>query len=245
MQAEYAFNLNQVLLVLQAALLACSLDYLFFPSAQPSLYRDAARPPLLSDLPPHLFPLDASIARLRIKSTPSLGRGVACSKTSQLIQTTPLEEGPVLVCRPNISNRAAKLVKLFTTDPSGFELEDLKGCFVEFSKDQHGSRFLQKELEVVDSDMIQLVFEEVLPVARSLMIDVYGNYVIQKFFDFGTNEQRFLLASKLQGNVVALALHLYGCRVVQKSLETLPSYLQVCAVHGCLCMILSMLLHPR
>jgi hypothetical protein len=177
----------------------------------------------MSNFSSHLFPLDASVARLRIKTQPS-SRGVTTSIKSQLIQTsTPLEEAPIT----RSGNRAAKLVKLFSTDPSSFELEDLKGCFVEFSKDQHGSRFLQKELEVVDSDMIQLVFDEVLSVARNLMIDVYGNYVIQKFFDFGTDEQRFLLASKLQGNVVALSLHLYGCRVVQKSLETLPSYLQV------------------
>lgn len=224
------------------------LDYIF---SQPVLYRESARPPaLLPNLPPHLFPLDAAIGRLHIKPPP--GGGVACGNKSQLIQAAPsAEEAPILVCRPS-SNRAAKLVKLFTTDPTGFELEDLKGCFVEFSKDQHGSRFLQKELEVVDSDMIQLVFEEVLPVARSLMVDVYGNYVIQKFFDFGTDEQRFLLASKLQGNVVALALHLYGCRVVQKSLETLPSYLQVSSMlqgcmgvcHWCIDVLYSMMCNP-
>lgn len=176
----------------------------------------------MSSLPPHFFPLDA--ARLPLEQlcfeAPRPPNGVA---SKSLLHTPSVEEAPL--ARSN--SRAAKLVKLFATDPSGFELEDLKGCFVEFSKDQHGSRFLQKELEVVDSDMIQLVFDEVLPVALNLMIDVYGNYVIQKFFDFGTEEQRFLLALKLQGNAVALALHLYGCRVIQKSLETLPGYLQV------------------
>ena len=138
------------------------------------------------------------------------------------------ERGAVVVdnCSSS-SSRASRLVKVFASDQSGFELEDLKGCFIEFSKDQHGSRFLQKELEVVDSDMIQLVFDEVLPVARSLMVDVYGNYVIQKFFDFGTDEQRLLLVGKLCGGVVGLSLHLYGCRVVQKALETLPDYSQV------------------
>ena len=133
--------------------------------------------------------------------------------------------------RLDISNngcdQTSKLMKLFTADQSGFEVEDLRGFYIEFSKDQHGSRFLQKELEVVDSDVVQLVFEEIEPVAFNLMTDVYGNYVIQKFFDFGTDEQRMLLASKLQGNVVSLSLHLYGCRVIQKGLETLPSYLQV------------------
>ncbi len=121
----------------------------------------------------------------------------------------------------------SRFIKLFAADQSGFELEDLKGCYIEFSKDQHGSRFLQKELEIVDSDMIQLVFDEVVSVMRNLMIDIYGNYVVQKFFDFGTDEHRAVLASKLQGNVVPFSLHLYGCRVVQKALDTLPSHLQV------------------
>ncbi len=158
----------------------------------------------------HLFPLNASAVCV------NYSRG----------KVKELEEAPISKVTI-VNDRASKLVKLFATDQSGFELEDLKGFYIEFSKDQHGSRFLQKELEVVDSDMVHQVFEEVLPVARSLMVDVYGNYVIQKFFDFGTDEQRFLLASKLRGNVVALSLHLYGCRVIQKGLETLSCYLQV------------------
>lgn len=34
------------------------------------------------------------------------------------------------------------------------------------------------------------VFREVLPNAFSLMTDVFGNYVIQKFFELGTPEQK-------------------------------------------------------
>lgn len=196
-----------------------------FPPATQPLYPAVPKTPVLSSLP-LFYPLDTSPAQLRI-TVPS------SRNYSEQSPFTALEKS-LATARAN--NRASKLVKLFASDQSAFELEDLKGCFVEFSKDQHGSRFLQKELEVVDSDVIQVVFEEVLPVARNLMIDVYGNYVIQKFFDFGTDEQRFFLASKFQGSVVALSLHLYGCRVIQKGLETLPSYLQVsvCRVHSLL-----------
>ena len=141
-------------------------------------------------------------------------------------RNAPAHSTTTITVRP-ADQQMSKLLKVFTNDQTGFELEDLKGYFVEFSRDQHGSRFLQKELEVVDSDMVQLVFEEVLPVLRNLMVDVYGNYVVQKFFDFGTDEQRMVLAGKLRGTVVPLSLHLYGCRVIQKALETLPDYLQV------------------
>lgn len=59
------------------------------------------------------------------------------------------------------------------------------------------------------------------------MTDVFGNYVIQKFFEFGSNEQKQTLAQRLRGHVLPLALQMYGCRVIQKALETIPSDLQV------------------
>lgn len=48
----------------------------------------------------------------------------------------------------------------------------------------------------------QLVFDEIIPAAFQLMTDVFGNYVIQKFFDFGTREQINVSCS-----VTALGLH--------------------------------------
>ena len=38
------------------------------------------------------------------------------------------------------------------------------------------------------------VFAEVLPSAHMLMMDVFGNYVIQKFLEHGTTAQRSALA---------------------------------------------------
>lgn len=72
-----------------------------------------------------------------------------------------------------------------------------------------------------------MVFNEILAHAYSLMTDVFGNYVIQKFFEFGSNEQKQTLAQRLRGHVLPLALQMYGCRVIQKALETIPSDLQV------------------
>ena len=63
------------------------------------------------------------------------------------------------------------------------------------------------------------------------MTDVFGNYVIQKFFEHGTPEQKRTLALRVKGNVLTLALHMYGCRVIQKALESIPPEMQVCVVH--------------
>ncbi|CAN6452663.1 unnamed protein product [Victoria cruziana] len=102
-----------------------------------------------------------------------------------------------------------------------FGLSDIVGRTVEFSTDQHGSRFIQQKLENCSPEEKASVFEEVLPHASALMTDVFGNYVIQKFFEHGNAEQRKNLADQLIGHVLQLSLQMYGCRVIQKALEVI------------------------
>ncbi|KAI1288090.1 Pumilio -like protein 2 [Halotydeus destructor] len=102
------------------------------------------------------------------------------------------------------------------------QLRDLTDHIVEFSQDQHGSRFIQQKLERASVQEKQLVFNEIIGNAYNLMTDVFGNYVIQKFFEFGTTEQKQALAMKVKGHVLPLALQMYGCRVIQKALESIP-----------------------
>ncbi|KAH8026326.1 hypothetical protein HPB51_019565 [Rhipicephalus microplus] len=101
------------------------------------------------------------------------------------------------------------------------QLRDLANHIVEFSQDQHGSRFIQQKLERATLAEKQLVFSEILGAAYNLMTDVFGNYVIQKFFEFGSAEQKQALALKVKGHVLPLALQMYGCRVIQKALESI------------------------
>ena len=68
---------------------------------------------------------------------------------------------------------------------------------MEFSQDQHGSRFIQQKLERASVAEKQMVFNEILSAAYNLMTDVFGNYVIQKFFEFGTPDQKTTLAQKV------------------------------------------------
>jgi len=105
---------------------------------------------------------------------------------------------------------------------SNLQLRDLTNHIVEFSQDQHGSRFIQQKLERASAAEKQLVFNEIISSAYNLMTDVFGNYVIQKFFEFGTPEQKQTLAMKVKGHVLPLALQMYGCRVIQKALESIP-----------------------
>ncbi len=55
---------------------------------------------------------------------------------------------------------------------------------MEFAGDQHGSRFIQQQLERASVADSQLIFDELLPHAFQLMTDVFGNYCIQKVKKF-------------------------------------------------------------
>lgn len=50
------------------------------------------------------------------------------------------------------------------------------------------------------------LFQEIYSNVFSLMTDVFGNYVVQKFFEYGTFEQRRLLGDALSGHVVSVRI---------------------------------------
>lgn len=95
---------------------------------------------------------------------------------------------------------------------------------MEFSQDQHGSRFIQQKLERATVAEKQLVFSEIVSAAYSLMTDVFGNYVIQKFFEFGTPEQKATLAQKvpLSVNILLLLLARTAFHFILKSRNCKP-----------------------
>jgi hypothetical protein len=122
--------------------------------------------------------------------------------------------------------------------------QDILGYVVEFSGDQHGSRFIQQKLEISNNEDKQMVFQELLPHALELMTDVFGNYVIQKFFEHGSlftqrvfifvagdQFQKHALAKVMETHVLTLAVQMYGCRVVQKALEHVLVDQQAAIIH--------------
>ncbi|KAK6459336.1 translational repressor Pumilio/PUF3 and related RNA-binding protein [Scheffersomyces xylosifermentans] len=120
-------------------------------------------------------------------------------------------------------------------------LKDIYGHAVEFTKDQHGSRFIQQKLPDASDEEKEVIFNEIRDISYDLMTDVFGNYVIQKFFEHGSTTQKKILLEYMIGHIYELSLQMYGCRVVQRALEAidlegqikiieeLRSYILICA----------------
>ena len=106
---------------------------------------------------------------------------------------------------------------------SSMSLKDIFGHSLEFCKDQHGSRFIQRELATSPASEKEVIFNEIRDDAIELSNDVFGNYVIQKFFEFGSKIQKDALVEQFKGHMKQLSLQMYACRVIQKALEFIDS----------------------
>ena len=84
------------------------------------------------------------------------------------------------------------------------------GHVVEFCQDQNGSRFIQQRLEVADTTEKELVMNEVLPAVSVLRNDVFGNYVVQKLLEHGSDNMKASLRDTLIREMLPLSLQMYG-----------------------------------
>jgi pumilio RNA-binding family len=77
---------------------------------------------------------------------------------------------------------ASKLIiflYIFDTSYPNLTFREVQGHIVEFSQDQHGSRYIQQKLERATLHEKQIVYNEILPTVLHLMTDVFSNYVVQ------------------------------------------------------------------
>ena len=143
--------------------------------------------------------------------------------TSSLQKQTGLQTlVPVSTTSGSDKLRSSLLESFRSNQVSVLSLGDLSGHVLEFSQDQHGSRFIQQKLETATSEEKSRLWEEVAGSQLSLMTDVFGNYVIQKFVEYGSEEQQRSILMTVLPNMDTLTIQMYGCRVIQKLLDNLP-----------------------
>ena len=119
------------------------------------------------------------------------------------------------------SERLEHFIK--TYKDANYDLEFILGGSLEFCKDQVGSRFIQDVLPSTNETVLLQFYNEIDDNVLDLMMDVFGNYVIQKMLEFSNNENIIdRIMGHVEGNALVLTKSQYGCRIIQKALSYVP-----------------------
>ncbi|RMD40059.1 hypothetical protein DV735_g5080, partial [Chaetothyriales sp. CBS 134920] len=90
------------------------------------------------------------------------------------------------------------------------------------NNDQQASIFLQQKLKVGTAEQKFEIVESIVNQAYPLMINRFGNFLVQRCFEHGTPDQVVAIAEAIHGNVIALSMDPFGCHVIQKAFDSVP-----------------------
>ncbi|KAH3901723.1 Puf4p SCDLUD_001496 [Saccharomycodes ludwigii] len=102
-------------------------------------------------------------------------------------------------------------------------LEEYIGNIYSLCKDQHGCRFLQKQLDLGGERAATEIFVETKSHVVELMTDSFGNYLVQKLLECVSNEQRLELVQIAAPHFFDIALDSHGTRALQKLVDCIGS----------------------
>ncbi|KAL8128271.1 hypothetical protein AgCh_015010 [Apium graveolens] len=123
-----------------------------------------------------------------------------------------------------ISNPSSPIV------PSYGSLVDLKGGIYYMAKDQLGCRFLQKQIEEGSPQDVDLIFPEIIDHVVELMINPFGNYLIQKLIDVCTEDQKTKIVLTVTDDpwvLVKICSDTHGTCSIQKLIKSLKTKQQI------------------
>ncbi|GER42158.1 pumilio 12 [Striga asiatica] len=105
-------------------------------------------------------------------------------------------------------------------------LAELRGKIALAARDQIGCRFLQSKFEEGKPEDIRLIFSEIKDSICELMVDQFGNYLVQKFFRVCNEDQMTQLLCVLindERKFKEICTDMHGTRAVQKLIEHLTN----------------------
>ncbi|OAG01800.1 ARM repeat-containing protein [Paraphaeosphaeria sporulosa] len=111
------------------------------------------------------------------------------------------------------------------------------------NNDQQASIFLQQKLKVGTPEQKYEIVESIIAQAYPLMVNRFGNFLVQRCFEHGTPEQVIAIAGAIRGNTLTLSMDPFGCHVVQKAFDCVPEEYKATMVHELLRRIPETVIH--
>lgn len=102
------------------------------------------------------------------------------------------------------------------------------------AKDQYGCRFLQKRIDqsiVTNAQArmanFKIIFSEILSQFYDLIIDPFGNYLIQRLIDYCSEKDLDFIVKSLNSDLYSLSVNQHGTRALQKFIEKMNNDYQL------------------
>lgn len=121
------------------------------------------------------------------------------------------------------NNAPTKVDKEYLASLGKVSLLQLQSDILRLAKDQHGCRFLQKRIDpncVTNSAQrmanFEIIFKEIFPLLHELIVDPFGNYLIQKMVDYCSQKKLNAMMDLLQFNLFLISINQHGTRALQK-----------------------------
>ena len=111
------------------------------------------------------------------------------------------------------------------------------------NNDQQASIFLQQKLKIGTVEHKYEIIEAIVAQAYPLMVNRFGNFLVQRCFEHGTPEQVIAIANAIRGNTLSLSMDAFGCHVVQKAFDAVPEDYKAIMVHELLRRIPETVIH--
>lgn len=99
------------------------------------------------------------------------------------------------------------------------------------SNDQQASIFLQQKLKAATPEQRREIIDAIANQAYPLMINRFGNFLIQRCFEHGSPDQIIAIANSIRGNTLSLSMDPFGCHVIQKAFDCVPEEHRAVMVH--------------
>lgn len=111
------------------------------------------------------------------------------------------------------------------------------------NNDQQASIFLQQKLKIGTSEQKHEIVDAIIAQAYPLMVNRFGNFLVQRCFEHGSSDQVIAIANAIRGNTLTLSMDPFGCHVVQKAFDAVPEDYKAIMVHELLRRIPETVIH--
>mmetsp|Transcript_72799 Transcript_72799/g.167074 ORF Transcript_72799/g.167074 Transcript_72799/m.167074 type:complete len:714 (+) Transcript_72799:128-2269(+) len=101
-------------------------------------------------------------------------------------------------------------------------ISQLKGNVQQYSVDMYGCRVVQRAIESHVTGYRDLM-KELEPVVLACVENQNGNHVIQKCIEAHSGDEVQFIVDAIKSCVHRMAIHCYGCRVIQRLIENCPT----------------------